>query len=84
MAYAIEILNRAREELADLPRTEYAHVRDAILKLKEDPRPAGSLKLTGRPGWRIRSGNCRVIYEIDDLVGKITVLHIGHRRDVYR
>jgi mRNA interferase RelE/StbE len=77
MAYAIEILNRARKELADLPHSEYAHVRDAILKLKEDPRPAGSLKLTGRPGWRIRSGNYRVIYEI-------TVLHIGHRRDVYR
>lgn len=84
MAFAIEILKRAQKELADLPRSEYPHVRDAILRLKDDPRPAGSLKLTGRPGWRIRSGNYRVIYEIDDPAGKITVLHIGHRRDVYR
>ena len=49
----------------------------------DEPRPAGYKKLVGREGWRIRSGDYRMIYEIDHSGEKITVLHIGHRRDVY-
>lgn len=52
--------------------------------LANQPRPAGRHKLRGRDGWRIRVGNYRVIYEIDDQQSMVTVLHIGHRRDVYR
>jgi mRNA interferase RelE/StbE len=52
--------------------------------LADDPRPTGALKLTGRDGWRLRIGDFRVIYEIDDKQRNITVLHIGHRPDVYR
>lgn len=59
-------------------------MRDAIRNLAEEPRPAGSKKLTGRAGWRIRVGSFRVVYEIDDPNRVVTVLHIGHRRDVYR
>jgi len=44
----------------------------------------GCNRLTGRDGWRIRVGDYRVIYEIDDERQMITILHIGHRRDVYR
>jgi mRNA interferase RelE/StbE len=83
MSYAVLILRRSQKELADLPKTDYEHVRDAVLALAENPRPAGCKKLVGREGWRIRSGNYRVIYEIDDALKKVTVLHIGHRRDVY-
>ena len=52
--------------------------------LVRNPGPAGRLALTGRAGWRIRVGNYRVIYEIDDVQHTVTILHVGHRRDVYR
>jgi mRNA interferase RelE/StbE len=83
MSYEVLILRRAQKELADLPKVDYGRVRDAVAALANDPRPAGCKKLVGREGWRIRSGDYRVIYEIDDAGEKITVLHIGHRRDVY-
>ncbi|MBE9036254.1 type II toxin-antitoxin system RelE family toxin [aff. Roholtiella sp. LEGE 12411] len=84
MSYTISILRRAQKELEDLPVDAYERVREGIRALAEDPRPPGCLKLTNLEGWRIRIGNYRVIYEIDDEQTMITVLHVGHRRDVYR
>ena len=83
MSYAVLILRRAQKELAGLPKADYERVRDVVAALAESPRPAGCKKLVGREGWRIRSGDYRVIYEIDDARRNITILHIGHRRDVY-
>jgi mRNA interferase RelE/StbE len=82
--YTVLILRRAQKELAHLPGVAYEHVRDAIRALGQNLRPPGCLKLTGRDGWRIRVGDYRVIYEIDDEQKTVTILHIGHRRDVYR
>jgi mRNA interferase RelE/StbE len=84
MSYAVFILRRAQRELAKLPTDSYERTKEAIRRLGEDPRPSGCKKLTGREGWRIRVGNYRVIYEIDDEVRTVTIFHIGHRRDVYR
>jgi mRNA interferase RelE/StbE len=84
MSHTVFILRRAQKELAQLPVGDYERVRDAISALAQDPRPPGCLKLTGRSGWRLRIGEYRVIYEIDDGQQVITILHIGHRRDVYR
>ncbi len=84
MSYAVNILRRAEKELVALPTDFYTPVRDAIYALGENRRPPGCLKLSGREGWRIRVGSYRVIYEIDDGQQIITVLHVGHRRDVYR
>jgi mRNA interferase RelE/StbE len=71
------------ERLADLSKIDYQRVHDAVAALSGNPRPAGCKKLVGREGWRIRSGAYRIIYEIDDAQKKVTILHIGHRRDVY-
>jgi mRNA interferase RelE/StbE len=76
-------LRRAQKELADLPKADYERVRDALAALEENPRPTGCKKLAGREGWRIRAGDYRAIYEIDDAQKNVTVLHIGHRRDIY-
>ena len=84
MDYAIYILRRAQRELAKLPRGIYERIRDSIRSLAQNPRPPGCIKLKGREGWRIRVGDYRLIYEIDDRQQIVTVLHIGHRRDVYR
>lgn len=84
MSYALFILPRAQKELGKLPHDAFARSRDAIRALAQEPRPRGCSKLTGRDGWRIRVGDYRVIYEIDDAHQTVTILHIGHRRDVYR
>ena len=84
MSYEISILRRAQKELTEISKPDYVRIRDTILKLSENPRPANCKKLIGREGWRIKIGNYRVIYEISDADEEITVLHIGHRRDVYR
>lgn len=84
MSYSLFILRRAQKELAEIPSEAFERIRDAIRGLAENPRPAGCLKLTAREGWRVRVGDYRVIYEIDDSQRTVTVFHIGHRRDVYR
>jgi len=83
VSYQILILRRAQKELAALAKGEYERTRDAIAALAADPRPPGSKKLVDRDGWRIRSGSNRVIYTIDDPQKKVTVLNVGHRRDIY-
>ena len=82
--FSLLILPRAQKELARLPEREFERIRDAIRSLAELPRPPGCLKLSGRAGWRIRVGDYRVLYEIDEGAETVTVLHVGHRRDVYR
>lgn len=84
MSYQIRILRRAQKALARLPKPDYERVRDAIMALSNDPRPPGCKKLTGREGWRIRVGQYRVLYEIADDVCIVTVVDVGHRRDIYR
>lgn len=84
MSYTVSVLRRAQRELGQLPAEAYPRVRDAIRALAQDPRRPGCRKLTAREGWRIRVDDNRVIYEIDDQQQVVTVLHVGHRRDVYR
>jgi len=64
------------------------HARDrvtrAVHQLAEEPRPPGCRKLQNREGWRIRVGDYRLVYEVDDDLRTVTVLLAGHRRDVYR
>lgn len=78
------ILRLAMKEMARLPMQDFERIRSAMAGLQLDPRPSGCSKLTGRDGWRIRVGVYRVIYDIDDVRGTVTVIHVGHRRDVYR
>lgn len=57
MNYTISVLRRAQKELAELPSGAYERVRDTIRALAQNPRPPGCLKLIGREGWRIRTGD---------------------------
>lgn len=84
MSYNILIRRRAQKELAQLSRDDYERAKESIGSLSDNPRPPGCKKLTGRDGWRIRAGDYRVIYEIDDSAQTVTVLHVGHRRDIYK
>ena len=62
-----------------------ARSRGAVLKLATDPRPPGARALKDRPGYlRVRVGDYRLIYTIEDDVLRVIVVRVGHRRDVYR
>lgn len=84
MSYALAFKPSAEKELRKLSRDAIPRVVDAIRALADEPRPHGCVKLSGSQSWRIRIGNYRVIYDIDDKSRQIDVLHIGHRREVYR
>jgi mRNA interferase RelE/StbE len=83
MNYEVLILRKESKQLSDLPLRDYERIKRLISGLAYTPRPQGCLKLTGRSGWRIRAGDYRVIYEVDDKNRTVTVLHIGNRRDIY-
>jgi mRNA interferase RelE/StbE len=68
------------------PGSDIKAVKDRILSLGNDPRPAGCDKIKGMTGsyYRVRQGNYRVVYEVDDRAGRVVIVSIGHRRDIYR
>ncbi len=84
MSYQVEVKRSASKALDDIPSHDRQRILEALRKLQLNPRPAGCKKLSGREGWRIRSQNYRVIYDIDDGARKIVIQAIGHRRDIYR
>lgn len=73
------------KQLQQLPRRVFSAALNAIITRTHNPRPAGVKKLAGsRSDWRIRIGEYRIIYEIDDTAKTLTVLQVEHRRDAYR
>lgn len=84
MKYAVQILPRAQKQSAKLLAEAYTRVRDALQALAENPHPAKCLKPKARSGWRLRIGKYRAIYEIDDAQRAVTILDVGHQREVYR
>jgi mRNA interferase RelE/StbE len=84
LVYKIEIRKQATRELARIARKDGKKIVAAIDDLADDPRPAGCKKLGNREGWRIRVGEYRIIYSIEDEKLMILVVRTGHRRDVYR
>jgi mRNA interferase RelE/StbE len=84
VSYALCILPRAEKELASLDTRAYESVKPRIYALQEDPRPHGCRKLKDLPGWRLRVGDYRVVFEIDDAARTVTILPVGHRKEIYR
>ena len=81
--YRIELRPAAVRALRKLDPPVARRVQAAIALLAEDPRPPASRPLRGRPAWRVRVGDYRVIYTIEDDVLLVVVVTIGHRRYVY-
>lgn len=83
--YEVRLETSAAKRIQALQRHDQQRVMAAIQALAAEPRPRGCVKLSGTDaGYRIRVGNFRVIYLIDDGVWAITVTRVGHRREVYR
>ena len=82
--YSLQIEDRAARELRDLPKQDAERVVRRIHALTQDPRPPGVMKLSGADGYRIRQGDWRVVYLLDDDAKRVDIVKIGHRREVYR
>ena len=83
-AYNIFFKDSVRRDLSSIPRSDLQRIIERIGGLAEDPRPPGSEKLSGQEKYRIRQGNYRIIYSIQDTELTVWVVKVGHRREVYR
>ena len=84
MTYKIDYDIDVDKVFAKMPKRDVKAIKERIDDLAENPRPYGSTKLINRPGYRIRAGNYRIIYEIleDRLV--VLVLNVDLRKDIYK
>jgi mRNA interferase RelE/StbE len=83
--YSVKVTSRAEGELKRLDRPVKNRVVTAILALAYDPRPCGCLKVRSAEGvWRIRVGDWRIGYEIDDSLQEVIVIRVGHRSEFYQ
>jgi mRNA interferase RelE/StbE len=82
--YSLEIMHSARRELDALDYPLFTRIDRKILALADDPRPVGSKKLKGyKDSWRIRIGDWRVVYIVDDAAKLVSITRVAHRREVY-
>ena len=85
ISYKVVISKSAEKEISKLPVKEILKIKDAILGLADDPRPFGVKKLEGfNDLYRIKKGNYRIIYDIEDDILTVEVLKVGNRKDVYK
>jgi mRNA interferase RelE/StbE len=85
MKYQIKILSKARRSIKKLPKSIQNELKNTIRSLAENPRPLGVKKLAGNYNlYRVRLGDYRVIYEIQDEVLLIIIVLAGHRKEIYR
>jgi mRNA interferase RelE/StbE len=85
MSYRVEFVSSARREFLALPRALRIRIGARIDRLADNPRPPGARKLTGEENlWRIRIGQYRVIYAIEDVPKIVAIVRVAHRRESYR
>ena len=82
--YKIELRRKAQRSLDKLPKDDFDAVLGAVKGLANSPRPKGVEKIKTAGLWRIRQGDYRIVYNIDDGQKIVTILRIGHRREIYR
>ena len=86
MSYVVRLEGRAERELRRLPRHVLRAVDAKLLALSQNPRPPGVLKLHGREGkgWRVRVGEYRILFTVDDSAGVVSVYRVRPRGAAYR
>ena len=85
MRYRVEFARPAARQFEGLPKQVQVRLKPRIESLKDNPRPHGAKKLTGEEElYRLRVGDYRVIYQIQDKVLLVLVVKVGNRKEVYR
>jgi len=82
--YRLEVSHTAHRQILRLPGQTQERVNKSIAHLADNPRPPGSKKLTAREGYRVRVGDYRILYQIDDDARLVIVYRVMARGDVYR
>ena len=82
--YRLLTKRSAAKGLDVLPKKDLARIAAKIQRLAVRPRPSGSEKLSGEEKYRLRQGDYRVLYSIDDKGMTVTIVKVGHRREIYR
>jgi mRNA interferase RelE/StbE len=82
--YKLAFKASVAKDLRPIPNVDVARILQRIEDLQNEPRPPACEKLSGRERYRIRQGIYRIIYEVVDELLIVTVVKVGHRRDVYR
>lgn len=83
-SYSLVLKRSAERELRKVPKEDLRRITDRIRELANNPRPIGSEKLSGQDRYRIRQGDYRIVYAVDDASRVVEVVKVGHRREVYR
>jgi len=83
-AYRVFFRESVRKDIEALPARDVQAIMDRIAVLSEDPRGPGCIKLSAQERYRVRQGNYRIIYSIQEKELTVWVVKVGHRRDVYR
>ena len=81
--YDLFVLPPAQKDLDKLEASAFERILKKIRALSKDPRPSGCLKLTSEEGYRLRSGDYRLLYRVDDSSRRIYIYRVKHRKDVY-
>lgn len=82
--YSLEFKRSVQKDVRAIPKRDLQRILGRIEALRDDPRPPGSVKLSGEEYYRIRQGDYRIVYEIIDDRLVVVIIAVGHRRDVYR
>ena len=82
--YRIVFKRSVAKDFRSIPKQDVRRILKRIDQLTQDPRPSHAEKLTNDEKYRIRQGNYRVLYTVEDEIITITIVKVGHRRDVYR
>lgn len=82
--YKIEFKKSVKKDLRHLPKKDVIKILDRIHDLVSEPRPRQSKKLSGQEKYRLRYGKYRILYEIRDQLLLITIVKVGHRKEIYR
>lgn len=82
--YKLKILPAAQKDLDKLHGEIFNKIKNEIMPLTDNPRPYGCLKLTNEEGYRIRIGDYRVLYRIDDKTKEVFIYRVKHRKEAYR
>ena len=82
--YKIFFKKSVEKDFKVIPKKDLKKILDRIETLAEDPRPPGGEKLTGQQRYRLRQGQYRILYSIQDDELTVWVVKVGHRKDIYR
>ena len=82
--YSIVFKQSVAKDLRSIPKKDVQRILKRIDGLIDDPRSVGAEKLSGDEKYRIRQGNYRILYTIEDDIITVTIVKVGHRRDIYR